>query len=695
MAIEPIKRVSIVSPKETNNRLVKAINNMGMMEIIDIKDSLEEDVPFKSYEAPTEEEDNNLYKIDFILNLMNVFSPEQEGFIKSLTPLPLVTSRKEIDAVLSEYNLEGNYSYVSELDEIYRRSERVINEIENEMKELDPIADIPFDLADFFSPTRVSMVIGYVPEKNLVQLKPATEPWTDVAWEEVRPGTFSGSNHRHDTSNAAEKQANGRVRMVFAFLKNDAEDIRKALSDIGFEEIQLPKRRERIVDRMRELEGDLEKYRGQVAEVAEKVKLLVAGQRAGEGRRSLQILKAYWTNIRNRQDAARKGVHGKWVYLLSGYVRLKDTDTFVAMINKDFPESTVTIEDPSPDEDVPVSISLPNLLKPVQLLTEMFGLPPYRNFDPTPFMQVNFYLFFGICFSDVGYGLMLVILGAYLNAKTKAYQGANNLTRMLLYGGISSVIFGALTGSWFGDLYKPEYLGQGNILQVLQQKSLALDPIDKTIVALLIALGIGVVNQFFGIILKMYGAIRARDWMGAFSDGVCWIVTLTGVLVLSAKLFCDIPARIFNTGLWLFAAGAIGLILTQGRDIKSPIGKIAGGFVSLYGIMGSYGITAFIGDTLSYCRLLALGLTTSIVAMTFNLMAGMLRDVPYVGMVLFVAVLLVGHLFNFFISALGAFVHSMRLIFVEFFGRFYEGGARPFQPLEFDSPVCIMKKAGK
>jgi len=230
MAIELLKRVTVVSPKETNKRLVKAINNLGMMEIIDVKGSLEEDVPLRSYEVPTEEEDNSLYKIDFILNLMNIFSPEQESFIKSLTPLPLVTSREEIDTVISEYSLEDNYLYASELDGIYRRSERVINEIENEMKELGPIADIPFDLAEFFSPTRVGMVIGYVPEKNIIQLNPATEPWTEVAWE-------------RDTFNAAEKQTNERVRMLFAFLKNDAEDIRKALSDIGFDEIQLPKRR--------------------------------------------------------------------------------------------------------------------------------------------------------------------------------------------------------------------------------------------------------------------------------------------------------------------------------------------------------------------------------------------------------------------------------------------------------------------
>jgi len=114
--------------------------------------------------------------------------------------------------------------------------------------------------------------------------------------------------------------------------------------------------------------------------------------------------------------------------------------------------------------------------------------------------------------------------------------------------------------------------------------------------------------------------------------------------------------------------------------------------VSLYGIVGTYGLTAFIGDTMSYCRLLALGLTTSIVALSFNVMAGLLRETPYVGMLLFVLVLVVGHIFNFAISVLGAFVHSMRLIFVEFFGRFYEGGGRAFKPLSFDSAAAILKR---
>ncbi len=682
MAIEALKKLTIISPKDSNRRLIKAINRLGMMEVIDTKDLFDENAAFKNYEASMEDVDEFLLKIDFILNFTNIFYPEQESFIKSLTPLPLVTTQKEIDAVLNEYDLEERYRYACELDEVYRRSERVIGEIENELKELEPISDLSFDLTGFFTLAHVNLVLGYVPRKNLPLIDPDHRTWARVAWEEAPAPSSSTATQE-------------RTRMFFAFLKDDAEEVRKALASVEFDEIQLPKHREKFSDHITGLKEDLGRYRDQVAEIAEKVRPLVVGRKSGEDRRALLILKAYWTNVRNEHVASMKGVHGKWVHILKGYIRARDAEIFTAAISKEFPESVITMEDPAPDDDVPVSISLPHLFKPIQLLTEMFGLPYYRSFDPTPFMQLNFYVFFGICFSDVGYGLMLAAMGAYLNTKTRIYKGVNNLSRILLYGGISTVIFGALMGSWFGDLYKPEYLGQGNILSVLQQRFIVIDPMEKTVISLMAALGIGVLNQFFGIMLRMYGAIRRRDMLGAFSDGICWIATLTGLLMIAGKIFGDIPPGIFNTGLWLFTAGAIGLILTQGRNIKNPFGKIIAGFVSLYGIIGSYGITAFIGDILSYCRLLALGLTTSIVAMAFNLLAGMLRDIPYIGMFLFVVMLVGGHAFNFLISALGAFVHSMRLLFVEFFGRFYEGGARPFQPLGFDSPMFVMKKTGE
>ena len=671
---------------------MRTINRLGVMEVIDLGDIEEKESSLKRYEASTEAADEKIRQIDFILNLMNTFSPEEQGFVTGLTPIPMVTSQQELNTVIKEYNLDEQYKYANELDESFRSAERVVVEIENELGELDPLRDLPFNVADFHRPVETRLVIGYLPAKSLPLLDDTIDPWNRTAWEEVQLEAIPGPTATPARSTPlSAKEGEKRVRIVFAFRVEDSDAIRASLSSLEFDEIQLPKLSQKISDRIDELNSSLAEYTQKVDDVSEKVKSLTHGQRITEGRRPLLVLKAYWQNIKNTHLASTRGFQGRWVHVIGGYIREKDTEKFLTAMKQEFPESEVTIQDPGPDDDVPVSLSVPYLMRPMQLLVEMFGLPPYKSFDATPFLQVNFYLFFGICFSDVCYGIMLTALGAYLAAKTKAYRDVNNFTRILLYGGISSIIFGALLGSWFGDLYKPEYLGEGNFLLRLQEIFVVLDPMEKTIVALMCALGIGVVNQFFGLILKMHGALRNKDYMGAFSDGVCWIVTLTGLLMMVGRIFTNIPAAVFNTGLWLFTAGAVGLVLTQGRDIKNIFGRLAGGLVSLYGIMGSYGITAFIGDTLSYCRLLALGLTTSIVAMTFNLMAGMLKGIPYVGMILFLVLLLIGHVFNFAISVLGAFVHSMRLIYVEFFGRFYEAGSRPFQPLGFDSPACIMK----
>jgi V/A-type H+-transporting ATPase subunit I len=147
----------------------------------------------------------------------------------------------------------------------------------------------------------------------------------------------------------------------------------------------------------------------------------------------------------------------------------------------------------------------------------------------------------------------------------------------------------------------------------------------------------------------------------------------------------DVPESFHSVGLVLAGIGGVGLVLTQGRKEKGIVAKGVTGLVSLYGVLGTYGVTAFIGDTLSYSRLLALGLTTSIVAMAFNEIASGFKAWGAVGLVLFALFALAGHTFNFAVSILSAFVHSARLIFLEFFGRFYEGGAKRFAPLGFNS----------
>ncbi|NLW34759.1 V-type ATP synthase subunit I [Syntrophorhabdus aromaticivorans] len=689
MAIESIKKLTLVSSRGTGRHLLRTISRLGTVEVIDAGERFQDsEGRLRHEQVSTEEPDERLRKIDFILSLLNVFAPEEQGFVASMAPVPQVVDPSEINHAVNNYDLNESFRTASELDETYRRSERAKSEIENQLNELIPLAGLSFTLSDFHRPARACLVFGYLPQESLDRIDPSAEPWRDCEWEKIKLTPQRGEEAPLGPERSPRmKSAGSKIPVIFAFLKEDCETMKKALAEIGFDEIQLPRLPGKVLDHVMELRGDLAEVEARMAEVSEKARAMAPE------RRTLITLKAFWLANRNQGLAAAKALNGRWVNILTGYVRSRDADRLEAAVRKEFPEAVLVFEDPKPDEEVPVSISQPYMIRPLSLLVEMFGLPYYRNFDPTPFLTFNFYVFFGICFSDAGYGVMLVLFASYVAGRTRLYEGVNNFARILLYSGFSTMMFGALLGSWFGDLYEPKYLGEGNVLLWLQQKFALLDPIEKTIPALLLALAIGVINQFYGICLKMYGAFRRGDWKGAVFDGLFWLILLPGLLILVSRLFVRTPPGLFRSGLCLFAAGAIGLILTQGRDLRSPVARILGGVASLYGIVGSYGITAFIGDTLSYCRLLALGLTTSIVGMTFNMLGGLLRDIPYVGFFLFIVIVVAGHVFNFVISILGAFVHSMRLIFVEFFGRFYEAGARPFQPLGFDSPLCVIRKA--
>jgi V/A-type H+-transporting ATPase subunit I len=372
-------------------------------------------------------------------------------------------------------------------------------------------------------------------------------------------------------------------------------------------------------------------------------------------------------------------------------VRAADISRLEAALEREAPGATAIYSDPTPQEKVPVSLSTPKLVKPVRFLIDMFGLPDYFSFDPTPYLALSFLTFFGMCFGDVVYGIMLCAIAGYLAMKARKYEGLHNFCMLFFYCGISTIIFGVLTGSWASDLWKPEYLGEGNPLLWLKERTALIDPLDKAVLLLVICVGIGVVNQLYGIALRGYGLLRRGDVAGALFDAGLWLIMLPGFVIVAAALFTAEPKWLFRLGLGMMAAAGIGLVLTQGRQEKGFLAKFLTGLVSLYGIMGSYGCVSFIGDTLSYTRLLALGLTTSIVGMSFNIIAKLVREIPAVGLILFIAVVIFGHLFNFAVSLLGSFVHPARLIFLEFFGRFYEAGGQRFKPLSLDTHEVVVE----
>ncbi len=237
---------------------------------------------------------------------------------------------------------------------------------------------------------------------------------------------------------------------------------------------------------------------------------------------------------------------------------------------------------------------------------------------------------------------------------------------------------GALFGGWFGiDIATlPEPLK--NFTEGLR----IIDPLAEPITVLILTLILGIFQVMVGIAIKGYWDIKQKRVVEALLDSGIWLFFLSSIILWILATVELLPASTSQIFLYMIYAAVAGLVLTQGRDKKNPIMKIVGGILSLYGLVG------YFSDVLSYSRLLALGLSTAIIASVVNLVAFLFKDmIPWapVGWIVAILILIGGHLFNMAINILGAYIHSGRLQFVEFFPKFMEGGGRRFKPFSVES----------
>jgi len=684
MAIDIMKKATVLCPLTSTKQLLKSLHAEGIIELVDVMERYEEARDALSRPSvSTADCDDELQKLSLIIGLLNTFAPEEKSFIQGLAPVPLLVDPDELNQLYQQFPLQKHYEHALDLDGEYRKIERAHGATENRLAELAPLAHFPYALEQLTRLQEVRLILGSISLKNLNTLKQTPEKPAGMHWEEIDP---QGAVHDNsDPKNKAGK-APEVVWLLVAVLPDAETDARQVLNAHGFLEIALPQISGTVAEQIRSLEEDLVVQKQKLENVAGQVREMA------QYRHEFLVLRAGWEDRKKLKLSRLQSAHGEYVQVLTGFIRATDSPRLEEMLRHDFSEASLLLEDVTDEDAVPVSITLPKLVRPVQLLVDLFGRPTYETFDPSPFIMPTFLLFFGICFSDVAYGAMLSLLSLYIMKKTKPYVGIYNFAKLLLYGGLSTMFFGFVLGGFFGDLYMPQYMGENNLLYRFMSSVQIISPLDKPIAVLLISLAIGMANQFYGIGLQMYSSMLRGDKKAVLYDGLLWLVALPGFVLIIGKMFAPVPAPLFYLGMLLFFGGAIGLVLTQGRENEGLVQRFLTGLVSLYGIVGSYGITAFIGDTMSYCRLLALALTTGIVALSFNMMAGLLRPIPYVGFILFIVVLIAAHVFNFFINVLDAFVHSMRLIFVEFFGRFYASGSKTFTPLGFNSKTAVLYK---
>lgn len=370
-------------------------------------------------------------------------------------------------------------------------------------------------------------------------------------------------------------------------------------------------------------------------------------------------------------------------FVLEGYVPEKYFDSLKKEIEG---KHTAVISgfEPAEDEDVPVLLENGSFSSPVEGITKMYAMPAKKDVDPTPVMSFFYYLFFGMMLSDAGYGVVMVIGTMIALKKFKLENSMRKTLIMFRNCGISTIFWGALFGSWFGDIV--QIIGREFFGKEIGSIALWFEPLDDPIKLLLYSFGLGILHLFLGVGVSFKMAWDEGRKLDAFLDTVPIYLTILGVAPLAASILTKVPKALTTVGTYVMIAGVVLLVLTAGRSSKSIFGKLFGGLYALYNTA-----TGWLSDILSYSRLLALGLATGSIAGVINLI-GTMPENKAIKLVLLVVVFIVGHTANLAINLLGAYVHTDRLQFVELFSKFYTGGGREFTPFAVNTKYIKFKE---
>ncbi|MEI6157580.1 MAG: V-type ATPase 116kDa subunit family protein, partial [Atribacterota bacterium] len=390
--------------------------------------------------------------------------------------------------------------------------------------------------------------------------------------------------------------------------------------------------------------------------------------------KDLQITFDFVSSQRERHQNENKIRRTQEACFLNGWVlaaKVPLLEQRLATLGKEW---VLSQRDPLPNENIPIQLKNHSWVANFDILTRLFGLPNYTEIDPTPFVAVFFFIFFGMCMGDFIYGLLMALVCFMGTSKIKMPESSKRFIRMFGWVGVSSMIYGALTGSWMGDFF--DYLPPAfSFLPAIKKGLTIVDPLKNPILIIILALCIGLVQVLIGLLIGFAKEWKRKNYGPAIMDKLGWFIFIVSIVVFVITIRFAPTGK--NAASYLVIACALFLVGTQGRSKKNPIQKVLSGIISLYGVTG------YLGDVLSYSRLFALGLTSSIIAMLARTLAQVMGETPYIGWLIGLLVLLIFNVFNLLMSGLGAFVHSARLQYVEFFTKFYEDGGKEFQPFKF------------
>ncbi len=390
----------------------------------------------------------------------------------------------------------------------------------------------------------------------------------------------------------------------------------------------------------------------------------------GKSRNDIEFVIDYLTLRKEKYQVISKLAMTQSVFMLEGWIPEKRLGKLINELNKY--DVYVEVSNPKEDEQAPVAFQNGSFVNPVENLTESYSMPGPEDIDPNPFMAFFYYLLFGLMLSDAGYGILMALASGYFSFIAKVEQKTKRLMRMFFFCSLSTIFWGAIFGSWFGDLFTRI---STNFFNPPSDATIAIwmDPLKDPMTLIIFSLVVGVIHIIVGLIAKFYGLCKHGKIIDAICDSGLHIIMLLGLLTMAGGIALMPETKLGIIGGYTAAGAFILAVITSGRSAKG-IGKLTSIFSSIYNIL-----TGYLSDILSYSRLMALCLTTGAIGMVVNQLGTMMGNNIF-GYIFFAVIFVFGHAINLGINALGTYVHCNRLQYVEFFKQFYEGGGKAFKP---------------
>lgn len=666
MAVLQMQRISICALKKNRKAILETLQRRGVVEISDV--ALDEDDGFfeKADTAQAKSSfDRNVTLANQALEVLDTYAPVKSSMLSMFEGREPITVKEYEDRIARREHALGQANRLTALSKKVAENRAEIVKRRTQLEALEPWMGLDVSLR-FTGTKKTAAFIGAFAEQITV----------DEVYQRI-----AGHAPDADVSVDLVSSSPEQICVFIVTHISNAQAVENALRASGFIRPASPPK-EAPPQRKELLQKYIARAEANITE-AEKEIVSLAG-----ARQELQFLIDDFTMRSEKYGMISHLAQSRRAFVLSGYVPKKFAAPLEEELSRNF-DVAISFEEPGEDSDVPVVLQNNAFSEPVEGVLASYSLPGKGEVDPTSIMSIFYYIFFGMMLSDFAYGIIIFLATFIILQKFKNMEpGLRSSMKMFCFCGISTAFWGLMYGSYFGnvvDQVAVSFFGvtlpeSGHIINPLW-----FEPLNEPMRLLSFCILFGLIHLFVGQALNGYMCLQQKRYKDFIANFVSIYMLVGGAFVfaLSTEMVCGIfglmqdgqpmlSASVGNIFGWVAVAGAVLLVLTSG-NAKNPLAAVGLGFYALYNT-----VTGYLSDLLSYSRLLALGLATGVIGTVINQMGTMVGG--FAGVIIFILVFLFGHLANLGINALGAYVHTNRLQYVEFFGKFYDGGGRPFEP---------------